>query len=181
MKSVFNHSVHDMLFEMTLGSYHKITYGSIRKSYSVHESNKDSVLKYRALSILLRAEYRVEKTNVHLYRPVDFGYKMHSRIKILALHGQHNLQTLIQSQKNVGQIPNFLLKSSKRLRRSELHCAHSSINVGLLCHCSLYGYEFFDNFCLFVILIYDIYNKISKLDLSGHFCFWPLLASFRGH
>ena len=92
--------------------------------------------------------YRVEKTNVHLYRPVDFGYKMHFRIKILGLHGQHNLQTLIQSQKNVGQIPNFLLKSSKRLRRSELHCAHSSINVGLLCHCSLYGYEFFDNFCL---------------------------------
>ena len=113
--------------------------------------------------------------------PVDFGYKMHFRIKILALHGQHNLQTLIQSQKNVGQIPNFLLKSSKRLRRSELHCAHSSINVGLLCHCSLYGYEFFDNFCLFVILIYDIYNKISKLDLFGHFCFWPLLASYRGH
>ena len=125
--------------------------------------------------------YRVEKTNVHLYRPVDFGYKMHFRIKILALHGQHNLQTLIQSQKNVGQIPNFLLKSSKRLRRSELHCAHSSINVGLLCHCSLYGYEFFDKICLFVILIYDIYNKISKLDLFGHFCFWPLLASYRGH
>ena len=38
-----------------------------------------------------------------------------------------------------------------------------------------------DNFWLFVILIYDIHNKISKLDLFGHFCLWPLLASFRGH
>ena len=32
-----------------------------------------------------------------------------------------------------------------------------------------------------VILIYNIYNKILKLDCLGHFYFWPLLASFRGH
>ena len=48
-------------------------------------------------------------------------------------------------------------------------------------HCNLFQLEFMDNFWLFVILIYDIHNKISKLDLFGHFCFWPLLASFRGH
>ena len=48
-------------------------------------------------------------------------------------------------------------------------------------HFSLFQLKFLGNFWLSVILIYDIHNKISKLDLLGHFCFWPLLASFKGH
>ena len=48
-------------------------------------------------------------------------------------------------------------------------------------HCNLFQHEFLDNFWLFVILIYDNHNKISKLGLFAPFCFWPLLASFRGH
>ena len=47
-------------------------------------------------------------------------------------------------------------------------------------HCSLFQLEFLNNFCLSMILTYDIHNKISKSALSGHFCSWPLLASFRG-
>ena len=41
-------------------------------------------------------------------------------------------------------------------------------------------WNFWVSFTLF-ILIYDIHNKILKLDCLGHFYFWPLLASFRGH
>ena len=41
--------------------------------------------------------------------------------------------------------------------------------------------EFFVDFCIFGILIYDIYNKISLLEVFGHFhlnlkiCFWDLM------
>ena len=48
-------------------------------------------------------------------------------------------------------------------------------------HCNFFQFEFLNNSLLFVILIYDIYNKISNLDLFDHFLYWHLLASFRGH
>ena len=41
--------------------------------------------------------------------------------------------------------------------------------------------EFFDDFCIFGTLIYDIHNKISLLEVFGHFhlnlkiCFWDLM------
>ena len=50
------------------------------------------------------------------------GTKMHFWIKILALHGQHNLPTLIQSQKMLVRLI-AMLESAKRLRRSKLRCA----------------------------------------------------------
>ena len=51
------------------------------------------------------------------------GTKMHFWIKILALHAQHNLPTLIQSQKMLVRLI-AMLKSAKRPRRSKFHCAH---------------------------------------------------------
>ena len=50
------------------------------------------------------------------------GTKMHFWIKILALHGQHNLPTLIQSQKMLVRLI-AMLESAKRPRRSKFHCA----------------------------------------------------------
>ena len=52
-----------------------------------------------------------------------WGTKMHFWIKILALHGQHNLPTLIQSQKMLVRLI-AMLESAKRPRRSKFHCAH---------------------------------------------------------
>ena len=37
--------------------------------------------------------------------------------------------------------------------------------------------EYFDNFCIFGILMYDIVLKISFLELFEHFYFWALLES----
>ena len=50
------------------------------------------------------------------------GTKMHFWIKILALHAQHNLPTLIQSQKMLVRLI-AMLESAKRPRRSKFHCA----------------------------------------------------------
>ena len=67
--------------------------------------------------------YSVSKINVYLPKHVDFGDKNNLWIKILALHGQHNLPTLIQSQKMLVRLK-AILESAKRPRRSKLHCAH---------------------------------------------------------
>ena len=50
------------------------------------------------------------------------GTKMHFLIKILALHAQHNLPILIQSQKMLVRLI-AMLESAKRPRRSKFHCA----------------------------------------------------------
>ena len=44
-------------------------------------------------------------------------------------------------------------------------------------HCNLFQLEFMDNFWLFVILIYDIHNKISNLTFLAIFAF----GLFRPH
>ena len=64
------------------------------------------------------------------------GTKMHFWIKILALHAQHNLPTLIQSQKMLVRLI-AMLKSAKRPRRSKLHCAHLK-NTWLISYLILY-------------------------------------------
>ena len=46
--------------------------------------------------------------------------------------------------------------------------------------CSLFKLEYFAHFWFFGILIYDIHNKISNLELLGHFYFWPYKRP-RGH
>ena len=51
------------------------------------------------------------------------GTKINLWIKILCLHGQHNLPTLIQSQKMLVRLI-AMLESAKRPRRSKFHCAH---------------------------------------------------------
>ena len=80
-------------------------------------------------------------------------------------------------------LPNLNLTSReiKRQNQSEICWAHSSKKVGFFCLCSLSQMKFLNYFYILVILLYDIYNKILKLDCLGHFNFWPLLASFRGH
>ena len=47
--------------------------------------------------------------------------------------------------------------------------------------CSLFQVEILNNFCIFVVPTYDIYNEILKLDQFGHFYFLASVASFRGH
>ena len=92
-------------------------------------------------------------------------------------------QTILDKMISKNVVLIFNLTSAEVILQiqSEIRWAHSSILVSFLCQSSLSQWEFLNIFYIFVILRYDIYNKISKFGHFGHFYFWPLLASFRGH
>ena len=69
--------------------------------------------------------YRVVKQNWQVVRFVDFGQMNEFMVQNSSPTCQHNLFTLIQIKKMFFKYL-AMLKSSKRLRVSDLPCAHSS-------------------------------------------------------
>ena len=56
---------------------------------------------------------------------------------------------------------------------SEIHWAHPIVNALFLEFMQPLPIGIFCSYLVFWILIYDIHNKISNLELLGHFYFWP--------
>ena len=108
------------------------------------------------------------KQNCQVVRFVDFGQMNEFMVQNSSPTCQHNLFTLIQIKKMFFKYL-AMLKSSKRLRVSELPCAHSSKTAEFLSQCNLFQMEFHNDFGISVVLTYDIHDKISKFGLFDHF------------
>ena len=83
------------------------------------------ILVTRVSQIDYKATYRVVKRNCQVVRFVDFGQMNEFMVQNSSPTCQHNLFTLIQIKKMFLKYL-AMLKSSKRLRVSDLPCANSS-------------------------------------------------------